>query len=141
MKYAIYNRYFAFLALLLLVGLQGCAGTNPIAVAETPEQRAFAMYGTFVIFSEKAADLAEQTSLPRSVRLGLVNAEERAKPVADSLLDAYTEFLVIKAEFDAGDSGDAGARLLRASQSLNDAITRLAPLLNELVRSIKGAED
>lgn len=137
----IYDRYFAFFALLLLVGLQGCAGTNPIAVAETPEQRAFAMHGTYVIFAEKAADLAELTSLPRNVRLGLVAAEERAKPIADSLFDAWTEFLVIKAEFDAGDSGDAGARLLRASESLNDAITRLAPMLNELVRSVKGAED
>ncbi len=138
MKHAIHNRYFAFFALLLLVGLQGCAGTNPIAAAETPEQRAFAAYGTFVIFQEKGADLAEQANLPRSVRLAIVNAEERAKPVADNLLDAYTEFLIVKAEFDAGETSQD--RLMIASRSLNDWVTRLAPLMNELVRSVKGAE-
>ena len=133
------QNYAAFFVLLLLVGLQWCVGTNPIAAAETPEQKAFATYGTFVIFSEKAADLAEQPNIPRNVKLGLINAEERAKPIADSLLNAWAEFLIVKAEFDAGETTQE--RLVIASNSLNDWLTQLAPLFKELVRSVKGAED
>jgi len=133
-----HNRYLSFFVALLLVGLQGCASTNPIAAAETSEQRAYAAYGTFVIFQEKAADLVEEESIPDGVKLRIIEAEERAKPVADSLLDAYTEFLAIKAEFDAGETSEE--RLVAAANSLNDWITQLAPLINELVRNIKGAE-
>ena len=128
--------------LLLVVNalfLSACQSANPIGAAETAEQRAYAAYGTFVIFQEKAADLAEDANIPRGVKLRIIAAEERAKPVAESLLDAYTEFLVIKAEFDAGETTEQ--RVITASNQLNNWITRLAPLVNELIRNVKGAED
>ncbi len=138
MRQLLYNQYLAFFTLLLLVGLQGCASTNPIGAAETAEQRAYAAYGTFVIFQEKAADLVEDENIPDGVKLPIIQAEERAKPVADSLIEAYVEFIAIKAEFDAGETSEE--RLIAAANSLNDWVTRLAPLVNELVRNIKGAE-
>ena len=125
--------------LLLAVALAGCQAANPIAQAETPEQRAYAAYGTFVIFQEKAADIAEDATLPRGVRLRVAQAEQRARPVAESLIETYVEFIEIKAEFDAGDS-TAEARLVQVSNSLNDWVNRLAPLVAELVRNVKGAE-
>lgn len=124
--------------LLWVFAFAGCQSANPIAAAETSEQRAYAAYGTFVIFQEKAADLVEEQSLSRSVRLRIVQAEERAKPVADSLLDAYVEFISVKAEFDAGNTSQD--RLVIAANRLDGWVTRLAPLVNELVRIIKGAE-
>ena len=124
--------------LLWVFALAGCQSANPIAAAETSEQRAYAAYGTFVIFQEKAADLVEEQSLSRSVRLRIVQAEERAKPIADSLLDAYVEFISVKAEFDAGNTSQA--RLVTAANRLDGWVSRLAPLINELVRTIKGAE-
>jgi hypothetical protein len=127
------------LLLLWLTALAGCQSANPMRAAETPEQRAYAAYGTFVIAQETAADLVEQQSIPRGVRLRIVQAEERAKPVADSLLDAYTEFLIVKAEFDAGDTSEQ--RLVIAAESLDDWVTQLAPLVADLLRNIKGAED
>lgn len=125
--------------LLWVVALAGCQTANPIKEAETPEQRAYAAYGTFVIAQEKAADLAENAAIPRGARLRIIEAEERAKPVADDLLDAYLEFLVIKAEFDAGQTSEE--RFVTAANSLNDWINRLVPLVNELIRNIKGAEE
>ena len=130
-------RYAGFL--LWLFALAGCQSANPIGAAETSEQRAYAAYGTFVIAQETAADLVEQQNIPRGVRLRIIQAEERAKPVADSLLDAYTEFLIVKAEFDAGDTSEQ--RLIVASNNLDGWITQLAPLIAELFRNIKGAED
>lgn len=125
--------------LLFAVALAGCQTANPIGAAETSGQRAYAAYGTFVIFQEKAADLAEQPGIPNGVKLRIIAAEERAKPVADSLLDAYTEFLVVRAQFDAGQTTQD--KVLIASTNLNDWVTRLLPLVNELVRNVKGAED
>lgn len=124
--------------MLWLFALAGCQSANPIAAAETSEQRAYAAYGTFVIVQEKAADLAEDPAIPRGVKLRIIQAEERAKPVADSLLDAYTAFLVIKGEFDAGETSEQ--RLLSASRELDGWITELAPLINEIIRNIKGAQ-
>ena len=125
--------------LLWAIALAGCQSANPIKAAETTEQRAYAAYGTFVIVQEKAADLVEQQNIPRSVRLQIIQAEERAKPVADSLLDAYTEFLVVRAELEAGQTSEQ--RFVIASERLDDWVTQLAPLVNELIRNIKGAEN
>lgn len=128
------------LLLILALALGGCKSANPVAAAETPEQRAYAAYGTFVIFQEKAADIVEDTAIPRGVRLSVAQAEQRARPVAESLIATYVELIEVKAEFDAGDPG-AEARVLQVSASLNDWVTRLAPLVNELVRNVRGAED
>ncbi len=138
MRQLLYDRYLSFFVLLLLVGLQGCASTNPLAAAETSEQRAYAAYGTFVIFQEKAVDLVGEESIPSDVRLRIIAAEDRAKPVADNLLDAYVEFLVVKAEFNAGNTSQD--RLVVAANSLDDWVTRLAPMVNELIRTLQGAE-
>jgi hypothetical protein len=124
--------------LLWAIAIAGCQSANPMRAAETSEQRAYAAYGTFVIVQEKAADLVEQQNIPRGVRLKIIQAEEQAKPVADSLLDAYTEFLVVRAEFEAGETSEQ--RFILASERLDDWVTRLAPLVNELIRNIKGAE-
>jgi hypothetical protein len=128
---------YAWLLLCFSALLQGCAGTNPIAAAETPEQRAYAAYGTFVIAQETAADLVEDTAIPRGVKLRIIAAEERAQPVAESMLEAYMEFLIIKAEFDAGDTSEQ--RLTIAARELDDWVTQLAPLVAELLRNVKGA--
>ena len=128
------------LLLMLVVALAGCKAANPIAAAETPEQRAYAAYGTFVIFQEKAADIVEDQTLSRNIRLSVAQAEQRARPVAESLIATYVEFIEVKAEFDAGDP-TAEARLVQVSTSLNDWVNRLAPLINELVRNVRGAED
>jgi hypothetical protein len=71
-------------------------------------------------------------------RRRLIQAEERAKPVADSLLVAYTAFLIVKAEFDAGETSEQQFAI--ASKELNSWISELAPLMNELIRNIKGAQ-
>lgn len=125
--------------MLWLFALAGCQSANPMKAAETPEQRAYAAYGTFVIAQETAADLVEDASIPDGVRLRIIQAEERAKPVADSLLDAYMGFLVIKAEFEANETTEA--RFIAASRELDDWVTQLAPLINDLLRNIRGAKE
>jgi hypothetical protein len=117
--------------------MTGCASSNPIKAADTAEQKAYAAYGTFVIFQEKAVDLAELDTVSNSIKLRIIDAENRAKPVADSLLDAINEYNVIRAEVDAGET--SSDRLVVVSNNLNSWINRLMPLVNELVRNVKGA--
>jgi hypothetical protein len=113
--------------LLTLVVVASCASINPVGKAETLEQRAYAVYGTYVLFAEKAADLAENDALPRSIRLGLVNAEERASPVVTSLLNAAEDMQALNNS--------------TTRTSLEAWIDRALPLINDLVRSVKGAQE
>jgi len=115
------------LLLLTLVVVASCASINPVGKAETLEQRAYAVYGMYVVFAEKAADLAENDALPDSVRLGLVTAEERASPVVASLLAAAEDMQTLNNS--------------TTRTSLEAWIDRALPLINDLVRSVKGAQE
>lgn len=120
-------RYLWTAPVLMLLILGACASINPVKQAETLEQKAYAVYGTYVVFAEKAADLAENDALSRSIRLGLVNAEGRASPVIASLLDAVQEMQILNNS--------------TTRTSLESWIGRALPLINDLVRSVKGAQE
>jgi len=126
-----------FLLVMMLV-LQACAASNPIARADTVEQKAYATYGTFVIIEEQAAKLVSSGRLPRSAVIAIGQADERAKPVADSLLDATLEFTVIKAEYEA--NGEGQDRFVAAMNGLNGWVSRAQPLIANLISAVKGAE-
>lgn len=127
---------FYLLAIVLL--LQACAASNPIAKAETTEQRAFATYGTFVIIEEQAAKLVSSGQIPDSAVRAIARADAQVKPVADSLLDVTLEFTVIRAEYDAGTTGEE--RFVRAMNELNGWVERARPLIANLIAAVKGAE-
>jgi hypothetical protein len=112
---------------LALYAIAACESINPVGKAETLEQRAYAVYGTYVLFAEKAADLAENDALSRSVRLGLVDAEERTSPVIASLLNAVQEMQTLNNS--------------TTRASLEGWVDRALPLINDLVRSVKGAQE
>ena len=128
----------ALYMLVIMLVLQACAASNPMAKAETVEQRAFAAYGTFVIFEEQAAKLISSGELSGSVVRAIGRADARAKPVADSLLDATLEFAQIRAEFETG--GTSEARFISAMNELDGWVERAVPLINNLVSSVQGAQ-
>lgn len=124
------------LLLWVMLALQACGSANPLARAETTEQRAYAAYGTFVIIEEQAAKAVSSGELPRSAVVRIGDADARAKPVADSLLEAVLEFEQIRDEFEA--TGEGEDRLIAATNNLNNWVTRLTPLINNLAAAIKG---
>jgi len=134
----IQQRAYNIYLLAIVLALQACAVTDPIAKAETLEQRAFATYGTFVIFEEQAAKLVSSGELSNSVVRAIGRADERAKPVVDSLIAATVEFSAIKAEYEA--SGEGEERFIAAMNELNVWVSRAAPLVNNLISAIEGAE-
>lgn len=116
-----------WISFVMVFVMVGCESINPVGKAETLEQRAFAVYGTYVIFAEQAADLAENDALPRSVRLALVTAEERASPVINSLLNAVQDLQALNSS--------------TTRTSLESWVDRALPLINDLVRSVRGAQE
>ncbi len=127
-----------FYLLAIVFALQACAGSNPIAKAETTEQRAFATYGTFVIIEEQAAKLVSSGQLSDSAVRAIARADAQVKSVADSLLNATLEFTVIRAEFEAGETGEE--QFVRAMNELNSWVERARPLIANLITAVRGAE-
>ena len=140
MNYLVQTRQqlFTFYCLLLLIGLQGCVASNPLAQAETVEQKAYAAYGTFVIAEEQAAKLVSSGQLNNSQIIAIGKADERAKAVVDDLIAAVLEFEEIQEEFKRFGTGEQ--RYINAMNSLNNWTARLVPLINNLLAAIQGAE-
>ena len=128
----------AIYLIVIMVGLSACGSANPLAKADTAEQKAYATYGTFVIIEEQAAELVSSGELPRSAVIAIGKADERAKPVADSLLDATLEFTVIKAEFES--NGEGQDKFVNSMNDLNSWIERAKPLIANLIAAVKGAD-
>jgi hypothetical protein len=139
MNYLVQTRQlFAFYCLLLLIGLQGCAASNPLAQADTVEQKAYAAYGSFVIAEEQAAKLVSSGQLNNSQTIAIGRADERAKAVVDDLIAAVLEFEEIQEEFRKFGTGEQ--RYINAMNSLNNWTERLVPLINNLLSAVRGAE-
>jgi hypothetical protein len=111
---------------------------NPLSRAETVEQKAFAAYGTFVIVEEQAAKLVASGQLSANTVQAIAEADARAKPVADSLVDATLEFAAIKAEFEAGGTGEE--QFVSAMNNLNSWIERVLPLITNLKSAVSQGE-
>lgn len=77
----------AWSLVVVLAVLTGCVA-NPVKEAETLEQRAYALYGTYVIFQEKAAVLVQDATVPERIKQTLRDADKVAYPAAESLVDA-----------------------------------------------------
>jgi len=119
--------------MIAMTTLQGCAIADPYNAAVTPEQQAYAIYGTFTIFEEAAVGLVQDTAVPLNVRQAIQRADRQAKPIMDALLDAALE--VNRARQEVGSGGDIAVTLV----ALEAALTRSGPALANLIAAIKGA--
>lgn len=123
-------------AVLITAGLVSACQTNPVAHAQTIDQKAYALYGTFVVFEEQAAVIIRQPSVPGDVRGAIRKADAAAKPVADKLVDAAHQYTVIKIELEAGTNSNE--KMIIATANLEKWIHDAQPLIEELVRSVGG---
>ena len=122
-------------AALISVILSGCH-SNPLTVAQTPEEKAYALYGTFVVFEEQAAIVIKQAATPVDAKTAIRKADAAAKPVADALLAAVREYILIKGELAAGTT--TNDKLVLATANLNKWVAQATPLIQALVISVGG---
>ena len=133
------RQYQTFFLLAIMLLLQACAAANPVAKAETIEQRAFATYGTFVIIEEQAAKLVSSGQIPDSAVRAIARADSQVKSVADALLDTTLEFVVIRVEFEAGVTSEE--KFVRTMNELNAWIERTRPLIATLITVVNNAKE
>jgi hypothetical protein len=122
----------AFLALLLLA-LAGCQ-TNPVSEAKSPEQRAYAIAGTYAISQSRVLDILAQPQTSDALKSALKQADATASPVVLQLIDATKLYANVKAEL-AGTEGDA--RLETAAANLETWLTRAKPLVDNLIATLE----
>lgn len=134
------KRYFLTLVMTLSVFLSGCAGYNPVAVAQTPEQKADAVYATFVLFEQRAVSLAERSGTPQSVINSLARADRVVKPIMDSLQAAVSEVERVRADIATG--GDSTQDMLVVvTLNLEKWLIEAAPALQALIDAVTSASD
>lgn len=127
-----------FVALAVLSTMAACASMNPVSKAETTEQKAYALYGTFVIFEEQAAKLVQSPEVPANVKQALRDADKAAKPAADAVLDGVQTVLTVRRQLLAGETTEE--RLAIAVSNLNLWYSTARPKVEQLVKVVKGAE-
>lgn len=118
--------------------LSGCGTTSAVKQAESPEQKAYALYGTYVIFQEKAAELVQDSTTPEGVKQTLRDADRVAYPVAESLVDAVIEVEAIRQQVAAGMTPEE--KLTIAISNLSTIYFSAAPKLLAVVAAVKGVK-
>lgn len=144
------ERFIYIAVLTASVLLAGCP-INPVKQAETFEQKAFALYGTYVIFQGKAAELVQDATVPERVKQGLRDADKVAYPVAESLVDAALTVGDIRDIIDdcaALEMPEVNPACMPSNERrLANAITNLSviyfkaqPIVLNLAATVKGAK-
>lgn len=126
------------LALIALLGgaLSACQSTNALAAANTRDQKAYAVYGTFVVIEEQAATLVTSPATPAALRAAIRSADAKAKPTADTLKKALVQYDAAFAAVKAGASSDTALGV--AAANLDLWITQATTDVNTLVNIVKG---
>jgi hypothetical protein len=131
-----YRNYLTvFLLVALIASLSACK-SNPFEAAETVEQKAYAAFGVFVVAQVQVGDILQNPAIPDDVKLRVQRAEQTARPVANSLVDAALEVETIREQLEAGEGTEE--RLAIATQNLLQWQLRLTPLLRNLSEAIRS---
>jgi hypothetical protein len=125
-----------FAAMILAVGLISACQSNPLSAAQSPDQKAYALYGTFVVFEEQAAVLVRSPSTPAEVKSAIRKADAVAKPVVDNLLGAARQYVSIQMQLKSG--ATSADRLQIATANLQKWVADATPLINSLVSAVGG---
>jgi hypothetical protein len=120
---------------------------NPVAAAQTIDQRAYALLHSYAAVLEEATDIVADPATPLAFKRALGQAERAATPAAETLQIAVTAYMRARADFDAASSANqttiqrTATALSIAARGLNEAITAAqAPIaeLDGLVRAHRG---
>jgi hypothetical protein len=127
------NKVWLSFAIIAATALSACTA-NPISAAQTPDQKAYALYGTFVVFEEQAASLIRNVSTPDSVKTVIRKADMAAKPVVEDLLSAARQYLQVQTQLKTG--ATTADKLQIATANLQKWVTDATPLIADLVLAV-----
>lgn len=120
---------------------------NPIAAAQTLDQRAYALLHTYAAIVEEATDIVRDPATPLAFKRALGQAERVATPATETLKIAVSAYMRARADFEATSGANqttierAATALSIAARRLNEAVAAAqAPVseLEGLVRARRG---
>lgn len=127
----------AMVLIVATAAMSACGSLNPLARAQTVEQKAYAAYGQFLIVEEQAAAIVQEPSVPASAKQAVARADAVAKPVADKLLAAVLAVGQVRDDLAAGKSTEE--KLVIATANLQKWYDEVLPLVRDLASAVKGA--
>jgi len=130
--------------LLLFVGVFALAACDTIFqnVPETLDQKAFALYGSFVAVEEVAANIVENPATPDGVVNAIAATDRVAKPLADTMVAAAREVSEVRAEIEVVEkAGGTPAdvllnKLALGLTTLQRTYTEARPGINALLTAV-----
>lgn len=139
-----------FVATVAMVTFMAC-GLSPVKQAQTFEQKSYALYGTYVIFQGKAAELVQDTTTPERVKQALRDADKVTYPVAEELVDAAVAVSDIRELVDMCEvlavpeanpecTPSNERRLANAITNLSTIYFKAQPIILKMVAAVKGAK-
>lgn len=126
------------MVLLALVTATGCQTLNPVASAETLEQKVYATYGSFVVFETQAAVLMQMPDVPLEVKKAIQQADAVAKPAADELLATAVRYAELKRGVEAGLTTDE--QVVVALTQLSQLYVETSPKIRALIFQVQGVK-
>lgn len=130
------KKFALSLAVTFCIALAGCTG-NPVATAETPNQKAGALLGVWNIVLEDAVEILEDRSIPNSVAAPVNTARIAGTRVAQTLSGALVDYELEKALFDAGEGSVAKVDI--AAANLERWFDRLQEIYVDLAVAVAAA--
>jgi hypothetical protein len=118
---------------LLLLMLAACT-TNPFKTAETPEQNADALYGSYAIWAEQGAEFLKDPTVADEVKRPVAEAIVAAQGPTNSFQDALIQLSKVKAELAAGTTSQE--KLLIAQQNVDRWFLEAKPLIDKLISAV-----
>jgi hypothetical protein len=108
---------------------------NPIAAAQSVDQRAYALLRTYAVVLEEATDIVRDPNAPATLKRALGQAERIATLAAETLGVAVRAYVGARADLDASD-GAATAFAIAANRLAEAVAAAQAPIsqLEALVR-------
>lgn len=120
---------------------------NPMAAAQTIDQRAYALLHAYAAIVEEAKDIIADPATPIAFKRALGHAERAATPAVETLQVAFAAYVRARADFESASTADQTAvqrtatALSIAARRLNEAVAQAqAPIaeIEGLVRARRG---
>lgn len=116
--------------------VHGCA-SNPVSAAQDPSQRAYAIYGEFVLIEEIGAKLVRDPTVPASWKIAIRRADAKAKPTADALAQAWNDYQSASNTLKQSASDGTAADLAAVTANLTQWITQAERDVSALATAVK----
>jgi hypothetical protein len=127
------HRYSLVPLLLLLAAWGGCT-SNPFKTAETAEQTADALYGTYAIAQVQGERILKDAAISDEVKRPIAEAMVAAQGPANSFQDALIQYSAVSAQLAAGTTTQD--KLVIAQQNVDHWLAEAKPLIDQLIAAV-----